>query len=82
MLDASARMRRILSAKSATTRLFALRFAVSEPCGLTSGRSVSTAAIASIWRSRMISVTNWFCAAPPLPMRVGCVAAPSIGWMR
>src|SRR3546814_6342329 len=48
MLAASARMRRILSAKSATTRLLALRLAVSEPCGLTSGRNVSTAATASI----------------------------------
>ncbi len=82
MLDASARMRRILSAKSATTRLLALRFAVSEPCALTSGRSVSTAATASIWRRRMISVTNWFCAAPRLPMRPGWAAAPSIGWTR
>ena len=82
MLAARARMRRILSAKSATTRLLALRFAVREPCGLTSGRSVSTAATASICRRRMISVTNWFCAAPLLPIRPGCAAAPSIGWTR
>jgi hypothetical protein len=53
----TSRMRRMLSAKSTTTRLLPPRFALTEPCALTSGRTVSTADCASIARSRMISVT-------------------------
>jgi hypothetical protein len=53
----TSRMRRILSAKSTTTRLLPPRFAVTDPCALTSGRTVSTALAASVARRRMISVT-------------------------
>jgi hypothetical protein len=72
----------MLSAKSTTIRLLALRLAVTVPCGLTSGRSVSTACGASMLRRRKISVTTWLRDALRLPMRVGWLAAPSTGWMR
>ncbi len=78
----TSRTRRILSAKSATTIEFPPRLAVTEPCGLTRGRTVSTALCASIERRRTISVTNWLRAAPASPTRPGCAAAPSIGCTR
>ena len=68
-----------MSAKSETT--IELRLAVIEPSRLTSGRSVSTAAAASMWRTRKISVTKLLGAARGAP--TGAVAAaPATGWMR
>ena len=58
-----------------------LRLAVIEPSRLTRGRSVSTAAAASIWRTRMISVTKLLGRARRAADRRRA-AAPATGWMR
>ena len=80
--DKSWRTRRMLSAKSATIRLFAVAFAVTDPSRLTSGRTVSTACAASRARNRNISVTKLLRAAPASPTRPGWAATLSIGWIR
>ena len=78
----TSRTRRMLSAKSTTTRLLPARLALTAPCWLTSGRTVSSADCASTVRSRMISVTKLLRLAPDDPIRLGCDAALSIGWIR
>jgi hypothetical protein len=78
----TSRMRRTLSAKSAMTRLLPARFALTDPWAETSGRTVSSADCASIWRRRTISVTKLLRFAPAEPIRPGCCAALSTGCTR
>ena len=78
----TSRTLRTLSAKSTTTSELPARLALTDPCWLTSGRTVSSADCASTERSRMISVTKLLRLAPLEPIRLGCCAALSSGWMR
>ena len=75
-------MRRTLSAKSTITSELPALLAVTDPCGLTSGFTVSSADCASIDRSRTISVTKLSREALRDPTGLGCEAALSIGWTR
>jgi hypothetical protein len=72
-----ARMRARLSAKSATTTLLAPGLARTCPWAPTSGRMVSAAETASMWRSWKTSV-----AKRSLPTVAGPWAAPWAGLMR
>ena len=75
-------MRRILSAKSTTTIELPPRLAVTEPSRLTSGRSVSTAAAASIDAQPEDLGDEAVAAAAPADPTGAVAAAPSTGWMR
>ena len=59
-----------------------LRLAVIEPSRLTFGRSVSTAAAGSMWRTRKISVTKPLALERRETPTGDEAAAPAIGWTR